>query len=232
MKAGDHLTRQYSINEYDTAIAPEHTQNSVIGFVYVETDRFIPKDQERDVAIWAAEPLKEIAFLRRIVEGCPDGPEGFNADNAAILKGIVAWAPLDRPLDEFLRYMASAKEVAGDKTWSMITGFRFLVQGIRDEEDFQRLVDPSDSSFVALLKFLGSRHLSFDIGVDQRQGGVWQLERFAKTIELAHQGVHSREKTVFILSKPKRFGRLFVERRLMLSRSSLQTKHGAGPFPF
>jgi L-rhamnono-1,4-lactonase len=201
MQIGHHLARRYLVNDYNEATSHSARRSEVAGFVYVETDRTIAQDYVCDVSKWAAEPLEEIAFLRRIVEGTPKKDEDFDAEQADLLRGIVAWAPLDRPLHDFLRYMSTAKEIAGERTWNKIKGFRFLVQGIRDQGQFSRLLDPLGSSFVTLLKFLGTRNLSFDVGLDERQGGVWQLELFADTIEQAHNGVPPKDKTIFVLSK-------------------------------
>jgi L-rhamnono-1,4-lactonase len=201
MQPGAHLAKQYSINDYIGATAYRDSDFRLAGFVYIETDRTIIQDSDGDVAAWGAEPLRELAFLRRIVEGNPERDEGFDEAQSYLLRGIVAWAPLERSLHDFLRYMSTAKETAGEKTWNRIKGFRFLMQGIRDKEAFGRLLDPKSSSFIILLKFLGSRSLSFDVGVDQRQGGVWQLELFADAIEQTHKGVAPEDKTIFILSK-------------------------------
>ena len=201
MQLGDQLAKQYGIENYLMSTTPQAQKSTVKGFVYIETDRRVVQEYQGDVTKWAAEPLSEIAFLRRIIEGRPSGQEGFDANNAMLLEGIVPWAPLHRPLHDFLRYITRAKEVAGDRTWQRIKGFRYLVQGIRDEKAFQELMGPAPSSFVELLQFLGRRGLSFDVGVDQRQGGVWQLEHFAEAIERTHKGVQPSDKTIFILSK-------------------------------
>lgn len=201
MKAGDHLAKRYSIQEYLTATDKHDFVTSVAGIVYVETDRTVIEDADADVTSWAAEPLKEIAFLRRIVEGTPLPEDGFTKETTHVLKGIVAWAPLDRPLPDLLQYMSTAKEIAGEKTWHAIKGFRFLLQGIKDEARFRQILDPTSSSFIALLKFLGPRGLTFDVGVDQRQGGVWQLEHIAEALVRAHEGIKARDRTTFILSK-------------------------------
>jgi L-rhamnono-1,4-lactonase len=201
MTPNSHLAKQYSPEDYLKATAPRAQDLDVEGFIYVETDRIVGNDYEHDDEhCTVAEPLNEIAYLRRLNSGTPDGNEGFDASHAEMLKGIVAWAPFDRPLHSFLRYLSRAKEVAGEQTWDKVKGFRFLLQGIKDEDAFRKLIDPTSSSFVLLLKFLGSRNLSFDVGVDQRQGGVWQLEHFAKTIEQTHENVQTRDKTVFILN--------------------------------
>ncbi|KIW08944.1 uncharacterized protein PV09_00858 [Verruconis gallopava] len=200
MVPGGHLTKQYSLGDYLEAVAPAASDFTHSGFVYVETDRTVGSKVTDDLTVQAAEPLKEIEFLRSIVEGTAEDGHAFRAQDATLLRGIVAWAPLNRPLPDFLRYMEIARETAGEATWSKIKGFRFLLQGIVNEDEFKQLVDPSESSFVTLLKFLGSQNLSFDVGVDQRQGGVWQLERFAAVIELAHKDVATENKTIFILN--------------------------------
>jgi len=169
MKPGDHLAKQYSIDTYLQATASKAQDVDLTGFVYVETDRTIVHDYGKDIKVWAAEPLKEISFLRGVVEGTANKESGVNASHATLLKGIVAWAPLDRPLHDFLQYITIAKKVAGEQTWNKIKGFRFLLQGIKDEALFKALLDTSTSSFIMLLKFLGTHNFSFDVGVDQRQ---------------------------------------------------------------
>ena len=133
MQPGHILTKQYSVNDYILATSKRRDQFDIKGFVFVETDARVD-DSKADVRGWAEEPLKEIAFLRRLVEGDISLGEGFQAEQSSLLRGIVAWAPLDRPLHDFLQYMAAAKEVAGKETWNKIKGFRYLVQGITDEE--------------------------------------------------------------------------------------------------
>jgi len=204
MHPGAHLTRQYSIKDYLIALSASdnHVRKyNVAGFVYVETDRVVGQIDtgDADVQNWAAEPLNEIAFLRRIVEGKPGEGKEFVGPHFDLLKAIVAWAPFHRGFTSFSSYLTVAKEVAGHETWSRIKGFRFLLQGIRDEGKYYQLV--SSPNFVEILQHLGKEGLSFDVGVDQRQGGIWQLEHFANVIEMVHDGVLSREKTVFILSK-------------------------------
>ncbi|KAF2430195.1 amidohydrolase 2 [Tothia fuscella] len=208
MKPGEHLTRQYSIEDYliatSTAISEHSTSTEsneydLKGFIYVETDRMVQKTTSDDVHIWAAEPLREIAFLRRMVEGTPeDGESGFDSSQANLLKGIVAWAPLDRGIAGFQQYLAAAKEVAGAKAWRKIRGCRFLLQGIRDKVQFEQLAQGQE--FVDLLKLLGEEGWSFDVGIDQRSGGIWQLFSFAEVIEKVHDGVGDRDQTVFILN--------------------------------
>lgn len=97
--------------------------------------------------------------------------------------------------------MALAERTAGAETWSRIKGFRYLLQGITDRAEFEKLVFSDD--FISILKSLrgNGREFSFDVGVDQHSGGVWQLEAFAEVIERVHAGVKEGEKVVFILSR-------------------------------
>ena len=201
MKSNDHLAKQYSIENYLVSAQSHQVNPNVKGFVYVETDRRLEEALQTNIAQYAAEPLEEIKFLRRIVEGRSAGREGFDANHSVLLKGIVPWAPLHRPLHDLVWYMTIAKETAGPTTWERVKGFRYLLQGMKNREDFRRLLEPASSSFVEHLRFLGTRNLSFDVGVDQRQGGVWQLEYLAEAIELAHKDVKHEDKTIFILSK-------------------------------
>jgi L-rhamnono-1,4-lactonase len=201
MQLGEQLTKQYSIQDYLSASSSNTSTSTsgshVRGFVYVETDRTVQSSESQDVQIWAEEPLREIAFLRRIVEGTPEEGEGFDASHSHLLKGIVAWAPLDRGITGFQQYLSAAREIAGEETWKRIRGCRYLVQGIKDRMMFDNLVKGNE--FIDLLRLLGEEGWSFDVGVDQHSGGIWQLFNFGDTIIRAHEGVETKDKTVFIL---------------------------------
>lgn len=202
MVEGAHLTRQFLVDDYLAAANSLKARDvNVSGFIYVETDRVVGEyDPERpEVETWATEPLREIALLRRIVEGEPEAGQTSNGSHADLLKGIVAWAPCDKGFVNFLHYLNAAAETARPETWSRIKGFRFLVQGMRDEEDFRQL--PELPSFTEILRYMGMQGYSFDVGVDQRQGGVWQLEGFADVVEAVHRWIAPEDQTVFILSK-------------------------------
>lgn len=99
---------------------------------------------------------------------------------------------------------------------------RFLLQSIPSPPSFEALT--TSPAFIANLKLLGTQHLSFDIGVDQRSGGVWQLRAIAKAMTEAHRGVENEgEKVRFVvnhLCKPDfdRTGGAFEEWRDAVSR--------------
>ncbi|EME46313.1 hypothetical protein DOTSEDRAFT_70341 [Dothistroma septosporum NZE10] len=176
--------------DYEQASQQGSPTTQVEGVVHIETDvRYA--EPSGAVSQWARNALDEIRFLRNIVEG------GYGERDGKTLQAIVAWAPMDQPpvvLEEWLRL---AEEVAG-QAWRRVKGFRFLLQAIHDEKKFGDLV--SSSNFINNLKTLGKRGYSFDVGVDQRSGGVWQLEAFAKAMSAANQGVPESSKVVFILN--------------------------------
>jgi L-rhamnono-1,4-lactonase len=220
MTKDGYLTEQKSIDDYVNQTSPasgsDSTPYDIRGFIYVETDRTVLKSgSNEDVQNWAAGPLQEIAFLRRVVEGRPEKTkeqtqtsstkhveldEGFDASHSKLLKGIVAWAPLDRGIEGFQQYLQAAKEVAGEETWKRIRGCRYLLQGIKDLGQFKKLVGGQD--LIDLLRLLGEENWSFDVGIDARSGGIWQLAEFAETLNRVHEGVETKDKTVFILSQP------------------------------
>ncbi|QDS70959.1 hypothetical protein FKW77_007192 [Venturia effusa] len=148
MHEGDHLAKQYSISDYLTASSSPSSSSTetanyeVKGFVYVETDRRYRKELAEGETVsdftWAEQCRAENAFLRRIVSGeTVDGvDEGFDSETAKMMKGCVLWAPVDRGLDVFKRW---------------------LDPGIRDKDAFERLV--TDHGFVEVLRFMGKYHL-------------------------------------------------------------------------
>lgn len=225
MHKGDHLAKPYTISDYLPSSSPssdEVADYEVKGFVYVETDRryrkeLLPNEDVLDFK-WARECYKENAFLMRIIKGVDDEGEGFDMESAKLMKGCVLWAPIDRGLDVFVRWL-NLENSTGLK-W--VKGFRYLLQGIRDKVEFDRLV--RDPGSVEVLKYMGKKGWSFDVGVDQRQGGSWQLEKIPGLIERVHEGVEDKEKTVFVLSTCI----LVVMIKISADehRSYMQTRHG------
>jgi L-rhamnono-1,4-lactonase len=200
MSSVTYLARQFSIREYLQASSSTSPIASVRGFVYVETDRELGPQESSDMAQWARGPLDEIAFLKRIVEGTPakDQDEGFEPGHGDLMKGAVIWAPLNRGLEDARAYVKAARGVAGERTWERIKGFRFLLQGVKEKKKFEELV--TSDGFVQSLREMG-KFWSFDVGVDQRQGGVWQLEMVVDMIERVRGGVPKEDQVVFILSR-------------------------------
>ncbi|KAK7557076.1 hypothetical protein IWX50DRAFT_242072 [Phyllosticta citricarpa] len=171
------LTRPYLLSDYLTTThgAP------IVGAVFVETDRRLtPVDDEADEATIltrCAGPLDEMAWLRSLVEHDDTGRE--------MLWGLVPWAPFDATPAAFQRYLDAAEKTTGAAAWARVRGWRYLVQGITNEAAFRGLV--GSSGWMENLRECGRRDWCFDIGVDARSGGVWQLEAVADMCEKVRQ---------------------------------------------
>ncbi|KAK6429365.1 L-rhamnono-gamma-lactonase [Oleoguttula sp. CCFEE 5521] len=190
MTPGMPLAKPHLLSDYFHA-TKNPSQTQIEGVVYVETDRALLTPTS-DLSTWAAEAIKETTFLRSIVEG-HYGPEA----NSKLL-GIVLWAPMDQPTATLLEWLKLAEQTAGPETWRRVKGFRFLLQGLREEEMFREVV--LSGPFVENLKILGQRGLSFDIGVDQHSSGAWQLEIVEQAMRKAHEGVADGDKVMFIIN--------------------------------
>ena len=198
------LATQYSIAEYLRATGEnvhKATQDHALkGFVYVETDRRLVKEVDSHLEAWTTKALDELRWLRRIVQGNPRAGEGHLEKDSQLLLGIVAWAPINKGQECFNQYVQLAKEVAGPETFARIKAFRFLLQPIKDEKTF-REVALSEGTVQTLKSFKkNGNDFAFDVGVDQRSGGAWQLECAVEMIEKVHAGENENGKVVFVLS--------------------------------
>ena len=194
MTPGMPLARQHILPDYYDASNQDASgsgNSKVEGVVYVETDRYYDPPS-KDLAYWARNPLEEVKFVRSIVEG------EYGEQDSRMLRGIVLWAPMDQPTETLREWLRLAEQTAGAETWKRIKGFRFLLQAIHDQDKFKALVLSQD--FTANLKILGEHGLSFDVGVDQRSGGSWQLELVYMAMQRAHEGVPDGQKTIFIVN--------------------------------
>jgi L-rhamnono-1,4-lactonase len=194
MKPGMPLAKQHILPDYYQASrqdTTEHGDVTVDGVVYVETDRHYETPSE-DLADWASNPLDEVKFVRKIVDG------GYGERDSRMLLGIVLWAPMNQSPEVLKEWLHLAEEAAGPETWKRVKGFRFLLQAIHDQDKFKQLVLGDD--FAANLKILGQRGFSFDIGVDQHSGGPWQLELVYTAMQRAHAGMPDEQKVTFIIN--------------------------------
>lgn len=138
-------------------------------------------------------PLKEVEWLKRIALGTPKPGEGHTAEQKNLCLGIVPWAPVPSGAEVLEKYLGEVEKHAGE-SFAKIRGFRYLVQ----DKPKGTMLQPK---FIEGLKLLGRKGYVFDVGVDQRSGGKWQLEEAVKMIELAHEDVKEEEKVTFIISK-------------------------------
>lgn len=184
------LSKQHVLSNY-VSVSSSYPPSAV---VYIETDRRLEDPSTSSLTTWAAQPIEELLFLRSIVEG------EYGARDAEVLKGIIPWAPVHRGKALFEQWLALAQKTMGAKTWGRVKGFRFLLQAITDRTEFEKLVLSED--FIAILKSFNQpgRQFSFDVGVDQRSGGTWQLEVFAQVLERVYRDVPEEQRTVFIMS--------------------------------
>ncbi|GAB7353171.1 hypothetical protein MBLNU459_g3701t1 [Dothideomycetes sp. NU459] len=197
MSDGFMLSKQHILEDYYRA-ATQKSEDGMIpqvrGVIYVETDRRLEEKSGRPLHEWAHQPTEEIKFLRSIVE------KHYGEKDSKMLLGLVPWAPVNHGPNIFEEWMKHAEHTAGPETWGRIKGFRYLLQGITNQGEFEGLVFGDD--FISILKSLrgNGRNFSFDVGVDQHSGGVWQLEALTKVIEQVHAGANEKDKVVFILS--------------------------------
>lgn len=188
----DHpLAGQHSLDQYRAATrqAP-----SLLGFVFVETDRKSNVDNSEmgdGSKGWDA-PLQEIRWISRVALGTPREGEGHNEDDKRLCLGIVPWAPLPGGVHLMEEYLALAEEAAGE-AWSRVKGFRYLLQ---DKPHGTMLED----SFVEAAKLLGRRGFVFEVGVDQHRRGKRQLEELVTFVERVHDGVPEDERVTLILN--------------------------------
>jgi hypothetical protein len=216
MTPGHMLAKRHGISDYLAITSPQPA-----GFIYVETDRYLPSasppaitSTDSDEAIssklreWAKEPLSELKFLARIVEGRPDEGDGFVEGEHAKMKGCVIYAPFHLPPRLFNAYMRLAREVSGPRLWARVKGFRYLLQGkgpgvvaamlAQDEESWVR-------NLCALKELEGGCEAPcFDVGVDTHRDGTEPLEAVGRLIESVRRFEESEGqegRVRFVLSK-------------------------------
>lgn len=186
------LSSQHSVDEYTKATAPPPSR-VLEGFVYLETDRTHDLEANPPEKGWEF-PLQEVEWLKRIALGNPKEGEGHSSEQKDLCLAIIPWAPLPLGPKLLEEYVSMVKERAGD-SFEKIRGFRYLLQNKPPGTMMKK-------EFIEGLKWLGRNNFIFDVGVDQRSGGDWQLEEAVEMIGETHQGVDLADRTTFIISMP------------------------------
>jgi L-rhamnono-1,4-lactonase len=205
------LTKRHGISDY-LRVAPD-----VDGFVYVETDRYLPSAlpdinidgdevDEEALRVWCKEPLEEIKFLRRVVEGEADEEiDGVGTGQEERMKGVVLFAPFHLLPRHFLTYMRIARETAGPALWRKVVGFRYLLQG-KGEGEVEKLVLSADwiSNLLSLSK--SAEHGGkaggwvFEVGADVHRDGTAGLEAIVKMVREVRKRESDQAPVRFVLS--------------------------------
>lgn len=141
-----------------------------LGFVFVETDRkrsLAPEDFTK--------PLEEFQY----VYDAGTGVDPEYTPVAEYVLGIVAWAPLPLGPDALDRYLASLKKIvqrSGSRKPTLLKGFRYLLQWAAPGE----MLDPT---LVEGLKWMGRQNFVFEMTLDCRGQGLWQLKEAVELLK-------------------------------------------------
>lgn len=161
------------------------------GFVFIETDRK-SSAFERD---WSA-PLNEVSFLAQIAAGKLETGQGHESADRDLCLAIIAWAPVPAGPDALKEYMAMVRERMGtDELFKKVKGVRFLLQ---NKPPGTMLED----GFIRGVKWLGEQGLVFELGIDARQAGLWQLHEAVRFLELVSEGQQSVPNIVISACRP------------------------------
>ncbi|MCJ1475739.1 hypothetical protein MMC13_004403 [Lambiella insularis] len=205
------LSGQHSVVQYLTAIG---SQPNLRGFVFIEADRKVHLDAVgldnlyKKVGLHVSSGtdwkvhldgggltnvLKEVSWISRIANGTPRPGEGHAVENAHLCFAIVPWAPLPLGATGMSKYIHIIKTVASVPAGQRITGFRYLLQDKPPGTMLQPL-------FIESLRWMGHNGYAFDLGIDQRSSGLWQLDEAVAMVLKAHSGVPEQERVLIVIN--------------------------------
>lgn len=181
---GSPLGAQHSIDEYRRATASTSTACDTTdptylrGFIFLETDRISSVEESGEG--WS-HALDEVSYLTRIISGEPIDGEGHGPLDLHLCLGLVPWAPVPGGTAALEKYMALVKKrTRREDIWRKVCGVRYLVQ----DKPAGVMLQPG---FVDGLMWLGDQRLTFDLGVDARQGGLGQLREAVEMMRRVYE---------------------------------------------
>lgn len=142
------------------------------GLVFVETD---VKNNLSDLETGYEQAIQEYLWIERIIDGNLLDGEGVPR-NDDLIKGIVPWAPMPNGAQELQRYVQALKSRSkGERAFTRVKGFRYLLQ----DKPPKTMMQPK---FIQSLNWLSENGFVFDLGIDLRSGGLWQVEEFVQLV--------------------------------------------------
>jgi L-rhamnono-1,4-lactonase len=181
------LNGQHSVSEYKNAVSHSPVAQSLRGFIFIETDRISSTTPEDWTHV-----EQELLFLLRIVNGRPIAGEGHDASDKNLCLGIVPWAPVPAGREVMGIYLQMVFNSTGSM-WGKVKGFRYLVQD-------KKCGTMITKEFGEGLDLLGEKGLVFDLGIDVRQAGLWQLkDALAMVSGIVRRSEGKEEKMVTIV---------------------------------
>jgi L-rhamnono-1,4-lactonase len=196
------LNSQHSIHEYLSTHVHNPTARKPLGFIFLETDRKTNVSATTSPG-WDG-PLAEFAFVYNAGAG---RDPAYKAVADKVL-GIVPWGPVPGGSTAMYNYIRRLREIAGTERIDLLKGFRYLVQ-------FCPQGVMLDDAFVDSLRWMGQQSYVFELTVDCRSVGLWQLEEAAEMIKKAHKDVPEEKRVRIII------GKLFSTRSLSQYRVPL-----------
>lgn len=191
------LGSQHSVNEYrhaSSSVPTSSTGKYLAGFIFLETDRISSVEESPGKPGWT-DALDEVSLLTRIALGEPIPGEGHTPADNKLCLGIVPWAPVPGGSDSLERYMALVRgRTKTHEVWRKVRGVRYLVQS----EPAGVMLQPK---FVDGLRWLGRQGLTFDLGVDARQGGLHQLREAVEMMARVYEGVDEGDGVTIVISE-------------------------------
>ncbi|ANB12070.1 hypothetical protein AWJ20_305 [Sugiyamaella lignohabitans] len=145
---------------------PRNLNYSITGLIFIEADRKVLKPID-DPSGWDF-VLDEYKYVDRIRRN-----ELLSSENSAPLpsipvKAVIPWAPVPSGRKVLEKYISELKK-AGAQSSTSVKGFRYLVQ---DKPNGVML----EEGFIEGVNYLGEEGYIFELGIDIRSGGLWQLE--------------------------------------------------------
>ncbi|EAU34765.1 conserved hypothetical protein [Aspergillus terreus NIH2624] len=182
-----HCLDEYRLATASTPTSPDSTESTYLrGFIFLETDRISSVEESGNG--WS-HALDEVSLLTRVITGQPVPGEGHHEGDRHLCLGFVPWAPVPGGSAALEKYMALVKQRTGtEQVWRKVCGVRYLVQ----DKPAGVMLQPG---FIDGLSWLGKSQLTFDLGVDARQGGLRQLR---EAVEMMRR-VYEEEKSSLVM---------------------------------
>lgn len=166
---GDHpLNKQNRLDEYTKSFK----NVEIDGIIMIEFDPAV----DMTSLDGCQNAIEEYEYISRIIDGKLKASEGLN-EYSSLIKGVIPWAPMPMGREFLSQYVERLQKVGLQKSNSLVTGFRFLVQDKPPKTMTQK-------SFIESLKWLDEHNYVFDWGIDLHSGGLWQ---FSESIEVFRQ---------------------------------------------
>lgn len=180
------LHTEQSLKEYALSV---QEPDCLEGFILVEAHR---KFETGSVTVNDQHAIDELRWMSTVASGHVSPEDGLEKGAGNKCLALIPFAPVPLGQVSMEKWLVTTANILGKIAFAKVRGFRYLLQ---DKPKGTML----EAKFIESLRWMGTHGYAFDLGIDQKDGGRWQLDEAIRMMELAHANIENDKDKITVV---------------------------------